>query len=123
MNSNELQLRLKNFAYRIVKLCEALPPGRISKIIEDQLLRASFSAAANYRSSCKAISRKAFVAKLSIAFEEADETLFWLEAIQEIPLLPENKMTAIIQEAKELSSILAASRKTSQSKIAPNLKS
>ena len=33
--------------------------NKISKIIEDQLLRSSFSAAANYRAACKAISKKA----------------------------------------------------------------
>jgi len=118
MTSSELQARLKNLAYRIVTLCEVLPSKKIAKIIEDQILRAAFSAPANYRASCKAISNKAFVSKLSIAaFEESDETLFWLESIVELKLLPEKKMTDIIQEAKELSSILAASRKTSQNKL------
>lgn len=111
MTSSELQARLKNLAYRIVTLCEALPSKRIAKIIENQILRAAFSAPANYRASCKAISSKAFVSKLSIAFEESDETLFWLENIVELKLLPEKKMTDIIQEAKELSSILAAQEK------------
>lgn len=117
MTSSELQTRLKNLAYRIVTLCGALPNKKISRIIEDQILRAAFSAPANYRASCKAISGKAFVSKLSIAFEESDETLFWLENILELKLIEERKMIDIIQEAKELSSILAASRKTSQNKL------
>ena len=117
MNSKELEGRLKSLAYRIVNLCDALPKKKISRVIEDQILKSAFSAAANYRASCKAISKKAFVSKLSIAFEEADETLFWLEGIEELKLLPVEKLSAIIKEASELASILAASRKTAQSSL------
>ncbi len=121
MNSSELQNRFNQFAYRIVKVCEELPEKKISSIIEHQVLRSSFSAAANYRAACKGISRKAFVAKLSIAFEEIDESLFWLERILDLDLHPANKMNSIIKEATELASILASARKTSQAKA--NIKS
>lgn len=120
MNANELQERLKKFAYRIVPLCEALPSNKISKVIENQLLRSAFSSAANYRAACKAQSEKAFIAKLSIAFEEIDESLFWIEAISDLALLKEKQLMEILKEADELTRILAASRKTSQIK---NIKS
>ncbi|HTC00612.1 MAG TPA: four helix bundle protein [Ferruginibacter sp.] len=117
MNPKELESRLRAFAYRIVNVCDALPKKKISKVIEDQLLRSSFSAAANYRAACKGISKKSFVAKLSIAFEEADESLFWAEVIKELKLLPEEKLSSIIKEASELASILASARKTSQKSL------
>ena len=117
MNSSELQRRLKSLAYRIIPLCESLANKKICKIIEDQLLPSSFSAAANYRAACKGQSLKAFTAKLSIAFEEMDETLFWLEVILELKLVKEEKMKLLIQEADELCKILASARKTSQEKI------
>ena len=79
-------------------------------IIEDQLLRSAFSAAANYRSACKAQSEKAFKSKLSIAFEEIDEALFWLEAINDLNLIPQEKIALLIKEADELTRILAATR-------------
>jgi four helix bundle protein len=116
MDSKILEGRLKNLAYRIVSMTEFLPTKKISGIIEMQLLRSTFSAAANYRAACKGISTKAFISKLSIAFEEADETLFWLEVIKELKLLPEKKLTLLIAEAIELSSILASARKTLQRK-------
>ena len=116
MNAAELQQRLKSFAYRIVPLCESLPSKKMSKIIEDQLLRSSFSAAANYRAACKAQSGKAFTSKLSIAFEEIDESLFWLEVILDLKLLNLEKLELILKEADELTRILASSRKTSQKK-------
>ena len=117
MSPVELQARLKEFAYRIVIICESLPPKKICNIIESQLLRSAFSAAANYRAACKAQSVKSFIAKLSIAFEEMDESLFWLEVITELKFLKQGKMTLILREADELTRILASSRKTSQSKI------
>ena len=118
MNSAELQLRLKKFAYRIIPLCEVLPSKKISRIIEDQLLRSAFSAAANYRAASKAQSDKAFRSKLSIAFEEMDETLFWLEVLADTQLIAEDKLSLLIKEADELTRILAASRKTIEKKLA-----
>ena len=78
MTLKELEARLKDLAYRIVSMAEFLPKKKISGIIEHQLMRSAFSAAANYRAACKGISANAFISKLSIAFEESDETLFWL---------------------------------------------
>ena len=118
MTSAELQKRLKDFAYRIIPLCDSLPPKKISRIVEDQLTRSAFSAAANYRAACKAQSTKSFTAKLSIAFEEIDESLFWLEVIAEVKLMNEDKLSLILKEADELTRILASSRKTSQKKQA-----
>jgi four helix bundle protein len=117
MNAQELQKRIKEFAYRIVPLCENLPTKKICRIIEDQLLRSAFSAAANYRAACKAQSTKAFKSKLSIAFEEMDETLFWLEVIEELELIKKQKLVLLIKEADELCRILASSRITIEKKL------
>ena len=114
MNTKELQQRLKRLAYRIVPMCEQLPPKKISRIIEQQLLRSAFSASANYRAASKAISKRSFISKLSIAFEEADETLSWLEDIKELKLISFEKLSLLLKEATELSSILGSARKTLQ---------
>jgi four helix bundle protein len=108
----ELQARFRKFAYSIVHLCSHLPSGKVSWIIQDQLLRSAFSAAANYRASCLAQSRKAFKSKLSIAFEEIDESLFWLESIRDLNLVSQETYGAPLKEADELTRILAASRLT-----------
>jgi four helix bundle protein len=114
MTSTELQKRFKDFAYRIIPLCDSLPAKKISGVIEDQIIRPAFSAAANYRVACKAQSSKSFTSKLSIALEEIDESLFWLEVISDLALLKQNKLTLILKEADELTRILASSRKTAQ---------
>src|SRR5215208_3970590 len=124
MTSEQLQKRIRSFAYRIVSLCEALSPKKISGVIEAQLLRSAFSAAANYRAACKGQSAKAFKSKLSIAFEEADESLFWIESIHDLNLLPAEKLTLLIKEADELVRILAATRISLEKKESlKNLKS
>ena len=117
MNSKELQSRLKNFALRLVPLCQALPKKKISLIIENQLLRSGFSSAANYRSACNSQSKKAFNAKLSIALEEIDESAFWLEMIDELELIKHDKLSLILNEAIELTKILGASRRTALRKL------
>jgi four helix bundle protein len=117
MNPKELQTRLKSFALRLIPLCEALPQKIISLIIENQLLRSGFSAAANYRASCNAQSKRAFNSKLSIALEEIDEAFFWLEIVDELSLVKHNKLSLLLNEATELTKILGASRRTATKKL------
>ena len=79
MDPEELKIRTKKFALRILNLADKLPRGLKGRIISDQLARAGTSTAANYRAACKARSRAEFIAKLGVAQEEADEVQFWLE--------------------------------------------
>jgi four helix bundle protein len=51
--------------------------------------------------------------------EEADETLLWLELLEESGLVPPGKLTAIKQEADELTAITVASIKTARRNRAP----
>ena len=120
MDRIQLQARLKNFALRLIPLCAALPKKKLASIIENQLLRSGFSAAANYRSACNAQTKKAFLSKISIALEEIDESVFWLEIIRDANLLPLSKMNLIINEAIELTRILGASRRTASKKLTIN---
>lgn len=116
MTSKELSERLKQFAYRIVKLTKSLPNNPEANIIKGQILRSSFSAAANYRSACKAYSKKLFSSKLGIAFEEMDESIFWLEVIGDLELIKKEKLILLVSEGEELSKILAKSIITSRTK-------
>jgi four helix bundle protein len=121
MTSLELQNRLKTLAYQLVPVCALFPNNNISRIIEDQLLRSAFSAAANYRAACKAQSPNALKSKLSISFEEIDEALFWLEAINDLHLIPQEKIALLLKEADELTRILAATRiKLENNKLVTN---
>lgn len=116
MDQNELKIRTKQFALRILKLTASLPKTVEAQVIQRQLARAGTSVAANYRASCRARSRAEFISKMGNVIEEADESCFWMELIIEGNILPEAQLEALLKEANEITAIMTASRKTAQSK-------
>lgn len=110
MNSKELQNRSKKFALEIIKFIEILPNTRVGWTFTDQIIRSSTSVAANYRAVCRARSDKEFVSKMGTVIEEADETLFWLEMIDESHIIDsQSDIYQLKKEANELVSIFVSS--------------
>jgi four helix bundle protein len=118
MDANELKQRTKQFGLRIIKLVDALPAARSANVIGNQLLKAGTSVGANYRSALRGRSRPDFIAKLGIAIEEADESLYWMEMLVEAELMTPERLNPLMQEANELISILTTTVKTARSKAA-----
>ena len=87
MDKNDLILRTKLFSHNCVKLAVTLPNTYLGNHIKGQLIRCSTSVASNYRATCVAQSKAAFVSKISIVVEESDESEFWLEFIVDENLL------------------------------------
>ena len=79
MNADQLKARTKKFAHECVKLALMLPNTYLGNHIKGQLIRCSTSVAANYRAVCLSQSKAAFISKISIVIEEADEAEFWFE--------------------------------------------
>jgi four helix bundle protein len=113
-NEPDLKKRTKAFALRIFKLVDALPKTTTGRALASQIVRSGTSVAANYRAACRARSTADFIAKMGIVEEEADETLFWLELLEESGLVPAAKLTAIKREVDELIAITVASIKTAR---------
>jgi len=114
MNSEEMKARTKQFAKQIIKLCRLLPKSREGRLIGYQLFRAGTSVAANYRAACRARSRAEFISKLGIVEEEADESLFWLELIQELKLCQDKLVSSLMKEGNEILSIVVSSINTAR---------
>lgn len=114
MTKEELKDRTKDFAHRCVKLALSMNDARLERHLSNQLIRCSTSVAANYRAACLAQSRKSFIFKLSIVVEECDESFFWLQFMVDENLIKESLVSSLINEAKELTAIFIASRKTAQ---------
>ena len=114
MKEFDLKKRTKEFAHRSVKLALALPKNPLGYVIQNQLLRSSTSVAANYRACCLAQSKSSFVAKISIALEEVDESVFWMEFITDEKLIKDSLVKDLLEEGKELTSIFISSRKTAK---------
>jgi len=116
MRSIDLKDRIKLFAHRCVKFATAIPKSTLGNHVRGQLIRSSTSVAANYRATCLAQSKAGFIAKLSIVIEEVDETCFWMEFVIDEKLIAAEMASTLLQEAKELTAILIASRKTAKNR-------
>ena len=114
MSEADLRKRTKAFAVRIIKLVDALPKTTAGRALASQIARSGTSVAANYRAACRAKSPADFIAKMGIVEEEADETLFWIELLEECEIVPAPKLNAIRQEANELIAITVTSIKTAR---------
>src|SRR5436190_1211437 len=113
MNPIELKQRTKSFAVRIIKSSRTIPKAdEAGRVIAKQIIRSGTSVAANYRATCRARSKAEFIAKIETVEEEADETALWLELLGESGITPARKLSALLQEANDLTAIMAASRKT-----------
>ena len=102
------------FAVRIVRLFQALPKTTEAQVMGKQLLRAGTSVAANYRAVCRARSKAEFIARIGVVAEEADESVLWLELLEETKILTANQLRDLSQEAQALAAIFSASHKTAR---------
>jgi four helix bundle protein len=112
----ELRDRTKQFALRVLKVCDSLPKTDAARTIRQQLLRSGTSVAANYRAVGRARSQAEFISKMGVVVEEADESVFWLELLVDSGIVPSTRLDNLITEANELVSIFVASQKTARGK-------
>ena len=108
----ELKSRTKRVGLEAIRLAEKLPNKPAAWVIGKQLIRCATSVGANYRAACRGKSRADFVYKLKIVEEEADETIFWLEMLEDSGLV-EPQITVELQgEVNQILAIVVASIKT-----------
>jgi four helix bundle protein len=60
--------------------------------------------------ACRGRSKAEFIAKLGVVEEEADESAFWMELIIEGAMLKPKLVQPLLDEANELTKIMAKSR-------------
>jgi len=112
--ADDLKLRTKLLALRIIKLVRSLPRDTASVEMGRQIVRSGMSVAANYRAACRGRSTAEFIAKLGIAEEEADETALWLELLIESDTLRKPKVEPLLDEANQIVAITVASIRTAR---------
>lgn len=113
--AEEFKLRTKLFSIRVIKLFQSLPNRPDAQVIGKQLLRSATSVAANYRAACRGRSAAEFSAKIGIALEEADETQFWLEILEESEIMKAELLVNLKVEAAAITAILTSTRKSLRS--------
>ena len=108
----KFKAKTKKFAVDIILFCETLPKTAGARNIIFQLIKAGTSTGANYRASCRARSKAEFYSKISIVVEEADESLFWLEVIEDAKVKCDFKELKRLQkEAEEILKVTSTARK------------
>jgi four helix bundle protein len=94
------------FAVRAVKLFKYLQEERKEYVLAKQFLRAATSIGANVEESIGGQSDKDFLSKISIAYKEARETMYWLRLLHATDYLTLNEAQSMLTEAEELCKIL-----------------
>jgi len=103
----DLRLRTKKFALRIVRMYSALPKNNvIAQVLGIQVLRSGTSVGANFREAFRSRSKAEFASKIGDCLKELEETSYWLELLVESGIVSAPKMAGLIDEASQLIAIL-----------------
>ena len=106
------------FAVEGYRFCRTVRPTDETRDIIRQLRRAMSAVASNYRATKRSQSDPAFVAKLAVVVEEADESGFWLDFLVQLELVKRPAVSALLKESSELVAIFTKSKKTVEERIA-----
>ena len=118
MTPEELRARTRTFALEVTRAVRRLFADHSTRNAANQVCRSATALAANYRAVCLAKSRADFISKLATVVEEADETVYWLELIRDTN--PTSLPPAVLDEARQLVRIFAASLRTAKRRRQPD---
>jgi four helix bundle protein len=111
MSDSLMLTKAKAFAIRIVKLHSILR-GKREATMSKQILRCGTSIGANLAEAKFAQSKEDFISKQTIALKEAGETLYWLELLHDVDLIPDDESyRSIYADCEEIVRMLIGSLK------------
>ena len=110
--SNVVKEKSYAFAVRIVKACRHLVEEKKEYVLSKQLLRSGTSIGANVEEAIGGQSAKDFFAKLSISYQEARETHYWIRLLTDTEYLTPNQSESLLHDADELLKIIGSIIKT-----------
>lgn len=106
MKENILQKKSYLFALRIIKLYKFLTEEKKEFILSKQVMRSGTSIGANIAESVWGASRKDFLSKITIAYKEARETIYWLELLRDSEYLTATQTNELLTDCEELCKIM-----------------
>ena len=112
-----LKKRTKKLAVDIILFCDSLKKCKASSVVTYQLVKSATSTGANYRAACRARSKSEFFSKICIVVEEADESEYWLEIINDANLSNDREeLIRLTKEANEITRIMSKAKDSSYRK-------
>ena len=109
--NQDLKIRMRKFALRIIRLYKALPNSVEAQIISKQILRSGTSVGAQYREGTRARSTAEFISWIDSGSQELEETMYWFELLLESEIFKPEKLEVLQTEADELMAIFVSSVK------------
>jgi len=113
-----LKKRTFEFAVAVFRVCRPLMRTPEARVPTGQLVRSSAAVASNYRASCRAKSKRDFIAKLGTVIEESDKSCFWLEYLVATELVELAAVKTLQAESNQLVAIFTTSQKTARANYA-----
>jgi len=110
----DLEERLLNFGARIINLTRSLGTDYAARHIGSQLLRSGTAPVSHHGEAQAAESPADFIHKMRLALKELRESERWLKLIVRASILPDQKLTPILDETDQLIRIFVASITTAE---------
>ena len=104
-DKNLIVTKSYTFALQIIELYKFLCAEKKEYVLSKQLLRSGTSIGANVNEAQAAISKKDFIAKMSISGKEARESKYWLMLLKDSNYIDATKQK-VITLFKEIESII-----------------
>ncbi len=105
-SENIIQQKTFAFAIRIVNVYKHLKNEKKEFVLSKQLLRSGTSIGANIEESIGGQSDRDFLSKVSIAYKEARETVYWLKLLQATDYLSLQEAESLLSDAEEMCKII-----------------
>ena len=117
MKENIIKTKSFDFAIKIIKLFQLLQSEKKEYVLSKQLLRSGTSVGAMIRESEFAESKLDFIHKMAIAQKEINETLYWLELLQNTEYLTKEQFDIIYKDAVEIIKLITSIIKSAKSNL------
>ena len=115
-SGNAIADKSMDFAVRVVNLYRQLVSERNEYVMSRQLLRSGTSIGANVREAMSAQTKADFVAKMSIALKECNETGYWLELMTRTSFMTDEQYRSLDSDRREIFALLTSIIKSARYK-------
>lgn len=113
---NIIQQKSFTFSIRIINAYKYLVKEKQEFVLSKQMLRSGTSIGANIEESIGGQSTKDFINKISIAYKEARETIYWIKLLSATEYLNKEMSESLLTDAEELCRIIGKIQITSKLK-------
>jgi len=112
----------KDFALRIINMYKYLCAEKREYVMSKKVLRSGTSIGANVREGVRGQTKPDFIAKMSVAQKEAEETCYWLELLYESGYINKSIFESMYRDNLEINRILASIILTARQNLKNQLK-